>query len=418
MFGNSFKTVCLHQINGFDHLTLGAVNLETAHDAGPARIYIERSFFAGDVVLVGRGTDLSALPWYRKVGLAPDEIIEVPHDCIFQGLKHEEEIKKDLIRRLSNGSRIQFFRTTQLESELIGNLGLAWGQTLSCDPAVSEEFYKADIRRIGKSIGKDDSFVPYQILPADWRPKDLMSAVHEINSVAHAMHQPGVLVRRTDLASGDGTCNWFHEDHESFMRKNQGQELLVEVLLEPHVPISNAWWILDGEIQYGWSTKLLQNGFEHKGNVLAHEDKLHDHVGRAKAMCLPFLNYAREMGYNGMLNFDFMYSPVLRKLYIAEINTRVTASYYARGLADKLKFTPWAVAFRIIEPSPDLKNFYDVREKLGRYIYDPDLQHGIVPYMLSGLRLPSGQRRLGIMSVANFVDVSEQILDTAAEILS
>jgi hypothetical protein len=417
MFGNPFKTVCFHQVNGFDHLTLGATGMVSNEQLGPARIYIERSYFGGDIVCICNSTDQSALPWYREVDIAPKEVIEIPHACMFDGLKKEPAIMDYLRARLSNGSRVQFFRPTQLEVELIQNLGLKWEDTLSSDPAIAESFYKADLRRIGEKIGKNDAFVPYEILTANWQPSDVRAAAARVSLRAKFMGMRQVLIRRADLASGDGNCIWGEDDLDLFMEANQGHELLVEVLLTPHIPISNVWWIRDGEIHYGWATKLLQDGFKHRGNVIASDDRVHNFVGRTKALSLPFVRYALEVGYNGMLNFDFMYSPVTKECYIAELNARVPASLYARGLADKLHFKTWAVAFRVIEPSETQKSFGQIHETLGRDIFQPDIQHGIVPYMLSGLSLPQGQRRLGIMSVANHPDTAELMLDRAEVLL-
>ena len=60
-------------------------------------------------------------------------------------------------------------------------------------------------------------------------------------------------------------------------------------------------------------------------------------------------------------------------------------------------------------------NFMRVYESLGHLIYKPKREHGIVPYMLSGLRLPANQRRLGLMAVANYAKTAELLLQEAEE---
>lgn len=422
MFGKNHTVLTMHQMTGFDHLTLGARGLDPRlKQNGPARIYIERSFFAGNTVYVTKGTDLSSIPWLKDVGLAPEEVIEVPHHCLFNGLKVETEMMQELKSKVKNGGRIQFFRPTELEAELIMNLGLSWENTLSCDPAIANPFSnKATLRRMAVDFKMQNVFPPHQIVTADWTQEKLLAAVSHIQSAKRRMGMNDVLLKRTDLAGGEGFCLWSSKELHAFMDTNRGQELIIEVAVQPHIPLSNQWMIMDGTIKYVGSSQQLQHGFVHKGNIIAYDDDVLDKnlMQRLAQITKPFAEYANSIGYNGVLGFDAVYDKPNDRLFLVEANARITATYYAFALVSRLTFKPWSVAYKIIEPSLALETFDDVRKALGHYLFTPAREHGAVPYMLSGLRLPDGQRRLGIMAVANYAKTAEIVLTEAEKRLA
>lgn len=415
MFPANLQALCMHQINGFDHLRLGA-RMEQEAELGPARIYVERSYFFADTVYVGADSDKSVLPWLKQVGLAPGEVIEIPHACLFQGLKESAPHFADLQKRVKAGGRPFFFRTTALEEQLIGRLGIDWRNTLSCDPDIAEKLAdKAYIRRAAVEAGEDKIFPPHIALSADWRPEQIEAAVWKIERNAKALGMREVVVKRTDLASGDGFCVWTSGGRYEFCQANQGHELIVEAWINPHVPISNQWLIFNGEARYVGTSRQLQQGFVHKGNVIASDDRAVDFriSERLRHMTRPILAHAIKKGYNGIIGFDAVYHVASDRLWLTEANARVTAGTYAYALASRLNFKPWAVACKIIEPKAELLDFDGVISALEYLPYRIDRPSGIVPYMLSGLRLPQGQRRLGIMAVADYPDSAEHFLNEA-----
>ncbi len=413
MFPRSIRTLSLHQINGFDHLLLGA-SPDSQTELGPARIYVERSYFFEDTVYVGASADKSILPWLRDVGLAPREIIEIPHECMFQGLKSSEEIFSALANRVRDGERLHFFRTTPLEEELVRRLEINWSDTLSCDPTIAEKMAdKAYVRKVADKLNDFGMFPPHLILPASWTETDLHSAVWRVETQAKRLGMDRIVVKRTDLASGDGFCDWFKNGHAEFCKTHAGHELIVEAWIHPHIPISNQWLILDGEVSYIGTSRQIQNGFVHKGNIISsHDEGVDPNVAaRLRILVEPLLKHAINMGYNGIIGFDAVYHEPTGKIWLTEANARVTAGTYAYALASRLEFSPWAVACKIIEPKAGLKTFEDVAKALGYLLYKAGRENGVVPYMISGLTLPEGQRRLGIMSVANHTQSAEYFLE-------
>jgi len=420
MFPKQINALCLHQINGFDHLTLGA-NMKSATDLGPARIYVERSYFFDDTVYVGANADKSVLPWLHEVGLAPREIVEISHPCIFQGLKSAEGAYANLAARVKAGARPHFFRTTALEEELVRRLEIDWSDTLSCDPRVAEKMAdKAYIRNVAAELGEEDLFPPHICLRGGWSIEQVESAVWRVVNRANRIDMKRVVVKRTDLASGDGFCDWFKNGHDEFCKAHTGHELIVEAWIDPHIPISNQWLVLGGEAIYIGTSRQLQKGFVHKGNIIASDDEVLEKslVSRLKGMTQPLLKHAISLGYNGIIGFDAVYSQDLGKMWLTEANARVTAGTYAYALAARLEFSPWAIACKIIEPRPGIVNFAQTADALGYLLYKAGRENGIAPYMLSGLALPHGQRRLGLMSIANNPKTAEYFLEESEKRLA
>jgi len=411
LFPEGVRALNLHQINGFDHLPLGA--RITSGSTGPARTYVERSFFLPGIVGVGAGADKSIIPWMVQEKLAPEEILDIDHECMFQGLRDSEELLSLVRDKVRDGYRPHFFRTTALEAELIQRLGLEWKDTLSCDPAIAEKMGdKAYIRKIK---GAEDLFPPHIILPADWKPQDVSAAVMRIEAEARAMGMKNAIVKRTNLASGGGFCDWTRDDHAEFCREHAGHELIVEVLIEPHIPISNQWLILDGKAHYIGTSWQLQDGFVHKGNTIASNDGVVDpHIAeKFRRLVQPLLDHAVALGYNGIIGFDGVYHVATDMIFLTEANGRPTAVTYNFAVASRLDFNPWAVSCVIIQPSPRLETLQDVFGGLGYLLYKRWRENGIAPYMLSGLRLPVSQRRLGLMAIANDPRSAEHFLKEA-----
>ncbi|MDF1497680.1 MAG: hypothetical protein P1P90_06565 [Patescibacteria group bacterium] len=418
--GLGLSALGMHQINGFDHLLLGSRKNPEA-DFGPARVYVERSYFFDETVCVGANADKTILPWLRDVGLAPREILEIPNGCMFQGLKNSQEIFSELENRVRDGAYLHFFRTTALEQELIQRLNINWSDTFSCDPKIAEKIAdKGYIRKVASNLGVSEIFPPHMVLPCGWSEEQVESAVWRVASRGRLIGMDRVVVKRTDLASGDGFCDWFKNGRAEFCKAHRGHELIIETWIHPHTPISNQWLILDGKAIYIGTSRQIQHGFVHKGNVIASQDAVVDPqiAARLRYLVAPLLEHAIAMGYNGIIGFDAVYSPEQDKMWLTEANARVTAGTYAYALASRLEFSPWAVACKIIEPAKGLKTFADVVRSLGFLLYKAGRENGIAPYMISGLTLPDGQRRLGLMSIANHVVSAERFLEDAEQKLS
>lgn len=404
---NPSDVVHMQQINGF-MLSI------------PTRIYIERSLLVGGTVVVTQDTNLETLPWLQETGLAPAEVVTVPNRCMFAGIEADTKLLADLKQRLADGAKLQFFRPTRLEEKFIAMLGLTWDKTLSCNPDVAEIFAnKSLLRRLAVTMGFGHAFLPHRLLAKDWNIEILESAVREIGDEARKLGYRDVLVKRVDLAGGDGFCLWSTGGGRTFAEKHGQRELLVEVAMWPHVPISIQWMIADSAVTYVGVSLKLQSGFVHKGDVVAWKDAMLDEKSaeRLRKLTRPFAEEARDQGYNGILGFDAVWDESRDSMYLVEANARFASSAYPFAVGARLGFTPWAVANKIIEPAKWFETFNGIRGALGSLLYKPERQRGIVPYMLSGLNLDRN-RCLGLMAIDAGTFSAERLLRDAEKRLT
>lgn len=415
MFPEQSDVLYVHQVNDFDHLSLGA-DYNPRSTAGPARIYEERAYFLDGTIYIGSGADKSILPWLADVGLSPREVITVPNTCVYRGLKESPNILAGLTDKISRGARPHFFRTTSLEAELLKQLGLSWFDTLSCDPAIAEKIgNKGYLRCLATELNCSDIFPPHVILSSGWRVEDITIAAWKLAPELRKHQVKTVIVKRTDLAGGDGCCVWNGNGCGDFQAVNAGRELIVEAFIDPRITITGQWLITDGKFHYIGMGKQYQMGFMHQGIVASSSGSTvaTKNLHRMKAMVEPLLGRLVEMGYNGIIGFDAVYNPQTDRLYLTEANTRTTADTYVYAVASRLGFDPWAVACKIIKPATGITDFREIKNSLGYLLYQPARENGIAPYMLSGLKLPSGQRRLGLMSISTNPGTAEHFLREA-----
>jgi len=403
MFGSG-NVIHMHQIVGFDDISVL-----------PAARYLERALLLGGCVCVTSETDTSIVPWLKEVDLAPDEIIRVPHKCMFTGLREDASLLAEVQTRFAQGARPMFFRPTELEAGFIEGLGLTWEKTASCEPRVAEAIGAKDfLRKLAASIGSTKAFPPHTILYPPWDADQVMDAVADMNQQARDMRLRNVMAKRTDLVSGEGMIRTGSYQFRQFLSKNRDHALIVEVEIDPHVPISNQWFVQDGKAIYVGASRQLQDGFVHKGNVIASDDRVLPEgiVRRLLEMTQPLVIAAMDMGYNGVIGFDAVWNQERDWIFLTEANARVTASTYPFAVAHRLGFAPWAVANKMVVPAAWCETFNSVRGHLGSLLYSPRRHHGVVPYMIGALTHPT-MRRMGLMAIAEEQRQSEQLLAEA-----
>jgi len=403
MFGDH-PLVNMHQINGFSHVTVL-----------PTALYGERTLLMGGKVCVPKDTDLSVVDWLDEVGLAPDEIIRIPDSCMFAGLKRQPELMDKLAELFAQGFRPMFFHTTELEAEFVERMGLAWNQTASCDPMIADLFgHKDFVRRTADALGCPKAFPPHIIVHPPWDTDTITEAVHEVRRMARDLGMRHVMVKRTDLVSGEGMLRTTSPQFRPFLSQNRRHPLIVEVEIDPHVPISNQWFVQDGKAVYVGASRQIQDGYVHKGNIMASFDRVlpEDVLLNLHRLTKTLVGHAVSMGYNGVLGFDAVWNQERGLLYLTEANARVTASTYPLKVAHRLGFTTWSIANQVIVPAPWFETFNSVRGALGPMLYNPRRQKGVIPYMLGALKL-TDMRRMGLMAIADIPRHAELALDEA-----
>ena len=417
-FVPKIEIVSLGEINGFDDASF------------PTRIYLERFLLLADKAYMLEGCDLSTLPWLQDVGLAPQETIVVPGDRLVQGLLRDQTMFADFRKRFSNGGHtVQFFSPTQDEVGFVAEAGLRWENTLSCDPEIAAPFAdKAELRRMTLSddwAGHDHCFPPFVLLNQHWSDEALDKALHDVRKSAEELGMSDVIVKRTDQVSGDGMKRMSEPGFNLFLAQQAGHPLIVEVFIEDHDAISIQYLIHDGEVIELSASRQIQEGLIHKGNIISSDNHVMaaQHTNQLRWLSRPFADLALARGYNGIIGFDAVHRPDLGLMFLTEANARVTATTFPIGVVRKLQrrlnsFNPWAVANEMfMAPSPKLRTFEDVRKALGHRLYLPCREHGVVPYMISGLRLKT-KRRIGLMVIGNFAPSVEFLLAEAKQVLA
>lgn len=391
MFGRD-KVVHMHQIEGFDDITVL-----------PAVRYMERSLLLGDIVCVTNETDQTIVPWLNEVELGPERIIEVPDKCMFTGIRKDPALFNELRDQFIKGARPMFFHPTKKEVAFVEAAGLKWEDTASCDPDVADFVGKKDyLRQVAEKIGMNHAFPSCVLLPADWTTGQLNEAISRVRTLAQIDGMQYVMVKRTDLVSGEGMCRAGSLFFRQFTEQHKGHALIVEVEIQPHTPISNQWCIVKGDPIYVGASLQFQEGFVHKGNVIASDDCMlpEDVVKKLRSLTEPFVRYAVAMEYNGVIGFDAVWNQDRNLILLTEANARVTAATYPFGVAKRLGYSNWAIANKTIVPAPWIETFNKVRGQLGNsLLFHPRRHNGVIPYMIGALTHPT-MPRMGLMAIA------------------
>ncbi len=409
MFGKD-TIAHLHQIEGFDDITVL-----------PAVRYLERSLLLGDIVCVTNETDLTIVPWLQEVELAPERIVEVPDKCMFTGIRKDPALFNELRGLFAKGVRPMFFHPTQKEVGFVEAAGLTWEQTASSDPSVADFVGRKDfLRQMAKKINMDHAFPSHVLLPADWTTDQLNETVARVRALAQIDGMQYVMVKRTDLVSGEGMCRAGSLQFRQFTEQHKGHALVVEVEVQPHTPISNQWCIVRGDPIYVGASLQLQDGFVHKGNVIASDDRMLPEgvVKKLRRLTEPFVKHIVSLGYNGVIGFDAVWNQDRNLLLLTEANARVTAATYPFGVAKRLGYSSWAIANKMMVPAPWVETFNRVRGMLGNsLLFHPRRHNGVVPYMIGALNHPT-MRRMGLMAIAEDPRRAEQTLAEAEKRLT
>lgn len=409
MFGTN-GIVHMQQIDGFDEIT-----------SVPAVHYIERSLLLGGTVCVTQDTDLSIVPWLGEIDLGPERIINIPDKCMFAGIRNSPSLIRELRGEFARGAKPLFFCSTQLETWFIEAFGLSWEQTVSCDPDVADYFGRKDcLRLIAERIGVANHFPPYVILRSDWKLRDLQGAITQVRRKANDLRLTDcVMVKRTDLASGEGMCRVGAPEFRRFVNEYAGRDLIVEAEIWPNKPLSVQWFVNKGRFAYVGSSLQMVEGYERVGDLIASNDRILPSgiVSKLQALSEPLVQYATAMEYNGVIGFDAVWDRQSDTVFLTEANARVTAATYPFGLAKRLGYPNWAIADKLMVPSLGVETFDDVKSLLGSsLLFNPNRREGVVPYMVGALRHP--RRRLGLMAVASDPRHAEQTLGEAQKRLT
>ncbi|MDD5438349.1 MAG: hypothetical protein PHC70_04350 [Patescibacteria group bacterium] len=409
MFGKD-PIIHLHQITGYEDVKVL-----------PAARYLERSLLLGGRVYVNNQTDLTCLPWLEEVGLAPERVIRVPNECMFTGLRDDPALMAELREAIAHGARLMFFRPTQLAVEFIKGAGLTWDQTASCDPDVADHIGLKDcLRLIAEKLGLERSFPPYALLRSDWSMAELNVAIAAVRKNSSDLGMSGVVVKRTDLVSGEGMGIVGSHDFRNFIERQRRHPLIVEAEILPHTSISNQWCVVNGDLVYAGTTRQIMDGFDRQGDVIASDDGVLPGavVEKLRRLAEPFARYAVELGYNGVIGFDAVWHEDKNLVFLTEANARVTAATYPFGVAKRLGYKDWAIASKTMIPAPWIETFNSVRGRLGNsLLFNPRRQCGVVPYMTGALSHPT-LRRMGLMAIANDSRRAEQTLAEAEKRLT
>lgn len=427
---NKTRFVMMHEINGFDDAALGVTQeAGITYDAGgrvqvssgPARRYQGRALLAGDTVCVTQDIDLDHLPYLRSVGLAPDKVIVVPHNYMFRGLKQESALLKELRRHFEQGAGAWFFRTTAQEEEFVDAMGLDWNRVYSSPARLGDIFSdKAYLRRCLRMLNRQCHCPPHAFLRPGYTLSQACHAAETVRAMSQSVGYSEILFKRTNLVSGGGFCMYNDPRLPRFLQDNQNHELIVETAVLPHRAVSIHWSLQNGKVGYIGCSKLLRDGFVHKGGVISSEDAIVSPGLKAqlKEMTRDYACMAANVGCNGILCCDAMHDEQNNRLFLSEADVRVAATSYLFNIARRLK-TPWSVAGRIItEPATDIQNYSDIEDKLNGLLYDPGKGYGALTCMIDGLRLPPAQRRVGLVSIAPNAQDAEDILDQSGSLLT
>ncbi|MBD3281939.1 hypothetical protein GF391_04310 [Candidatus Uhrbacteria bacterium] len=420
----------MHEINGFDDAALG-VKQEAgiAYDAdghvrvtsGPARRYQGRALLAGDIVCATQDIDLGHLPFLKSVGLAPNQVIVVPHNYMFRGLKNEPALTKELRSRFDQGAGAWFFRTTAQEEEFVAAMGLDWGRIYSSPAELGDIFSdKGYFRRCMRSLRQEHHLPPHAILNKGHALAQAYQVAETVRAMSQSIGFSQVLFKRTNLVSGGGFCMYNDPALPHFLQSNRNHDLIVETAVLPHDSVSIHWSLQNGRAVCIGCSKLLRDGFVHKGGVISSGDTVVAPEIKAKltSMTAAYANMAAKVGCNGVLCCDAVLDQSGNHLYLTEADVRVAATSYLFNIARRLK-APWSVAGRIItEPADELKKYSDLEDRLNGLLYDPAKGYGALTCMIDGLRLPSAQRRVGLVSIAPNAQDAEAILDQGGSLLT
>lgn len=363
----------IHDVmTGFDGLYLSGL-----------KYYSDRALILPGMAIVYDGELDYHIDYLRDVGIGPadirNDIIRIKDDEIVRGIaSNPDGISQVLKGYVAAGGRIQFFSTTPHEHALLESLRIPWDAAYN-PPAdlATEANSKSELRRLGMKLGLKGNFPDFRIIPC------LEQSV--IDAIADIRSRPGdfVVLKRPDLASGDGmilvprsgeTSKWV----EKYVDKHHSREIIVEAGWR-HVPMSVQWEVEDDGVHFACaSVQLIDDTFEHKGNIIASRDIPRvspEDIVRMKQISFPVVENYRLRGYRGVCGFDFMKTDHDGSMYMLECNGRITATTYAYGVARQLvdteRLRDWAIVFRKVEiKTNNVRTVRGVHQRLGRRLFD------------------------------------------------
>lgn len=405
MFGRSKQAIYMHQIDGYGELT-----------TIPVKQYIERSLLMGGTVCVTEDTDLTICPWLQENGLAPDELIRVPGQCMFFTLSAGGALLEDLKQRLQAGAKLQFFHPTRLESDFLSASGLGWEHTLSCEPDIAHRLGdKAYLRRVSDSLQGAGVFPKHIILSEGWNQTDLDYAIRRLEPKGDQVGCWHVLVKPVDLAGGDGICRTTSPMFRKFFDRFKGREVIVEQEIVHRESLSAQWFVQNGDPVYVGTNLQMHDGFVHQGELLSSGDDVvsAEVAGNLRTATEPLVMHAVQLGYNGVLAFDAVRDTRSGKLFLLDADARATSATYCYAVAGRLGRNEWVMANKIIEPSRWIDTFSRAKGLLGyELLYRRQRGTGIIPYMVGALR-HDRLRRIGLMAVGQESDQATGLLAEA-----
>jgi len=354
--------------------------------------YADRALVLRGTAFVSAGPIDEHLAYLRDVDIGANEVVRLDTERLVDDLAAREDARRLVVDRVRNGSLLQFFSTTDREERLLAGLGLDWSHAFSAPAAITAEANdKAALRRLGERLGLTGAFPRHRIC----RPAET-GRIYGMVGELMLGDADFVVLKRPDLASGDGMklverCRDWLRHVDPYLAEHAGAtEIIVEAGYE-HVPMSVQWELgHDGPVFACATAQLIDESFTHSGNILSSgelPDVTADDVADMRRMSEPFVRHYWQHGFRGICGFDFLRSLKDGRRYMLECNGRVTATTYANGIAREVaRRTPaWALIMSNVPAAPSVRSFSDVRERLGRRLFDGT--KGVLPFNLRCLSL-------------------------------
>lgn len=384
--------------------------------------YADRALMLRGTALVRSGPIDDYLAYLRDVDIGPSDVIRLDSDRLVADLASNEDVRAVVLDRVRQGSRLQFFSVTEREAALLDSLGLDWSHVYGAPPRIGAEANdKAELRRLGARLGLTHSFPRHRICS----PRDAGSVYGAIGSMLAGGECDFVVLKRPDLASGDGmrrverVRDWLESVHPYLAQHSAAREIIVEAGFS-HVPMSVQWEIgADGPSFACATAQLIDSAFVHLGNVLSSGELpgvSADDVDGMRRMSEPFVRDYWSRGFRGICGFDFLRAERNGRLYMLECNGRVTATTYANGIAREVagRNDGWAIVMTNVSAAASVRAFDDVRRFLGPALFDG--RYGALPFNLRCLSL--ADPKLALACVGRDVGDATRILHNATRLLA
>ncbi|HTK05325.1 MAG TPA: hypothetical protein VL500_07085 [Candidatus Eisenbacteria bacterium] len=353
--------------------------------------YADRALVLRGTAIVSAGPIDEHLAYLKDVDIGANEVVRLDTGRLVADLAAREDARRIVVERARSGSLLQFFSVTGHEERLLDSLGLDWSHTFSAPAAITREANdKAALRRLGERLGSPHVFPRHRVC----RPSDTGRVYGMVGELMRS-DADFVVLKRPDLASGDGMklverCRDWLRHVDPYLAHHAGAaEIIVEAGYE-HVPMSVQWELGHDGPSFACATaQLIDESFTHSGNILSSgelPDVTAADVADMRRMSEPFVRHYWDQGFRGICGFDFLRSKDGRR-FMLECNGRVTATTYANGIAREVaRRTPdWSLVMSNVPASPAVRSFADVRDRLGRRLFDGT--KGVLPFNLRCLSL-------------------------------